>query len=213
MTDTRRRNDRIALIGEKGSGKTSIGNAWIDIVNGQRLSFAFALKWEVAFALAAADIQKTVLEPSLVMSSRDIGQSLTERAFYHYGRMADVATKDAYTRILQLWGTDFRRASDPFYWVKPLLAQLNITPGPIVIDDTRFDNEHEALVAAGFVFIRLEDGETIRDQGAVAAAHASEVDWHKWPVDISLSFKRGPELQAQRLIAEFGLYGGPLNDA
>lgn len=77
---------RIALIGGFGSGKTTIANAWCDIVNGTKLSFADPLRWEVARALSLGDYNS---------------MQVKER---YYAEMVDKVTKDKYRTILQWWG-------------------------------------------------------------------------------------------------------------
>jgi len=44
--------------------------------------------------------------------------------------------------ILQQWGTEYRRAQDPDYWLPPVEEFIAAHPDrPIVIGDVRFDNE------------------------------------------------------------------------
>ncbi|MBW6508410.1 MAG: hypothetical protein K0A94_02590 [Desulfuromonadales bacterium] len=61
-------------------------------------------------------------------------------------------------RILQWWGTEYRRAQDPDYWTKAWeaalvgLADCNVH---ILVDDVRFHNEVEAVQHNGGVLIRV----------------------------------------------------------
>lgn len=50
-------------------------------------------------------------------------------------------------RLMQNWGTDFRRAQDPLYWVhKWYLKACAVAPGTVIfVDDVRFPNEAEAV--------------------------------------------------------------------
>jgi len=79
--------------------------------------------------------------------------------------------------LLQWWGTDYRRASNPDYWIyrtgEIIARKINQTPAPLLalIPDTRFSNEIDMIrsfnrtkdfFGAGYyveVVRRLEDGE------------------------------------------------------
>lgn len=61
-------------------------------------------------------------------------------------------------RILQWWGTEFRRAQDPDYWTKAWerkLLELDLTDKHVLVDDVRFVNELEVIRKNGGHFIRV----------------------------------------------------------
>ena len=61
-------------------------------------------------------------------------------------------------RILQWWGTEFRRAQDPDYWTKAWerkLLELDRTDKHVLVDDVRFVNELEVIRQNGGHFIRV----------------------------------------------------------
>ena len=171
----------IALVGQPGSGKSSIADALVRLVGGERLSFAGALKDEVAEALGYAGMLYD----------------------FHRARMNDPATKDEYRSVLQAWGS-FRRAQDEDYWVRIVTA--GIKPDQFyVVDDCRYFNEEATLRRYGFKFVLLEPGETTRPLTGEQAEHASEKDWPEFKVDLLLGYERGPEAQAERIARVFGL--------
>lgn len=190
------RADRLALLGEPGSGKTTIADAWvvlrekIDEHTARRVSFAAALRWEVARALA----------PTLPAGTTD-GEAWLLKQF------GDPQTKDRWRRLLQAWGTDYRRTDDPEYWLRQteeVIQRFEDIGDPglmrsIVVDDCRFPNEYDMLARRGFTFVRLEAGETTRPLTEEEAAHDSEQYWQEWPAAIELPYVRGPKAQAERI--------------
>lgn len=58
--------------------------------------------------------------------------------------------------LLQWWGTDYRRAQHPDYWVKRLKATLDAhEPEVALITDVRFPNELEAIRSWGGVYVEV----------------------------------------------------------
>jgi hypothetical protein len=186
---------RIALLGNPGSGKSSIGDALIDLAGGTRLSFADGVKEEAALVHAFAE--------GLYDEDRDTIRIATRVREAVVKEMQDPEKKDRYRRLLQVWGTDFRRAENPQYWIEQWAKKFNkIREGAnIVVDDCRFPNEEVALRSNGFYFVRLLDGETTRPQGATEAVHESESYWPKFVTDLDLSYEAGPEHQARRILS------------
>ena len=171
----------VALLGEPGSGKTTIGNALLELEGGMRLSFAGALKNELANGLAFVE---------------DYG--FDRQAFRrHRAAMDDPATKDTYRSILQWWGS-LRRAEYEDHWAHKVLDQM-VYGGFYVVDDCRYWNEYRMLSDAGFAFVSLGPGETTRRLTGEQAAHPSEQDWPSFPPNLVLPYQRGPAAQAARI--------------
>lgn len=178
---------RIALLGQPGTGKTTIADAWAELTGGALLGFAHALKDEVAYAIVAVETHLTEEE--------------RERLYSRIrAEMDDPTTKDQYRGILQWWGTDYRRAQDDRYWLDKLHARVcSLSPDvPIAIDDCRFPNEYDLLRELGFRFVRLEVGDHVREMGA-HADHESERHWPSFETDITLPYLQGPRTQARIL--------------
>ena len=88
-------------------------------------------------------------------------------------------------RVLQWWGTEYRRAQDPDYWTKAWekkLQEYDLTNTHILVDDVRFVNELEIIKKNGGVFIRI-----IRPGFDGANDHSSENsldDYDAWDLVI-----------------------------
>jgi hypothetical protein len=62
-------------------------------------------------------------------------------------------------RILQWWGTEYRRAQDPDYWTKAWgrkVEQYDLSSICILVDDVRFMNELNVIRAHGGLIVKIE---------------------------------------------------------
>lgn len=84
-------------------------------------------------------------------------------------------------RILQWWGTEYRRAQDPDYWTKAWgrkIEQLDLSRVHVLVDDVRFMNELEVIRAHGGRIVKIE-----RPGFLGANSHSSETsldDFTEW---------------------------------
>lgn len=177
---------RIALIGNPGSGKSSIAKELCRLTGARPLSFAEYLRHELATALGQDYAIRGTLPPS-----------------EHGKRMTDPATKDAYRPLLQAWGA-FRRQEQPDYWLRRVEDRIFNGRG-YVIDDARYDNEHAALARLGFKFVALDGGAYMRPLRGTEAEHESERNWPQWDPYLYLSYREGVSHQAYRIILALGL--------
>lgn len=88
-------------------------------------------------------------------------------------------------RVLQWWGTEYRRAQDPDYWTKAWakkVNQLDLNHLHVLVDDVRFVNELEVIRQNGGRFIRI-----VRPGFDGANNHSSENsldDYQDWDIVI-----------------------------
>lgn len=62
-------------------------------------------------------------------------------------------------RILQWWGTEYRRAEDPDYWTKAWgrkVSQYDVNNMYVLVDDVRFINELNAIKEHGGLIVKIE---------------------------------------------------------
>jgi hypothetical protein len=151
----------------------------------RRYAFADELKREYTEAC-----EKAGSSYELIQSMR-VTHNLPDWVQYEFGSdMTDPLCPFGKQRtLLQWWGTEYRRAVDPFYWVKKLKARLlEDNPKVALISDMRFPNEA--------LFIKVNGGYTVevRREGfedATASAHISEKLMVSYPFDIVVTAKEG----------------------
>lgn len=151
----------IGITGHAQHGKDTIGDLLVQEYGFTRLSFAEPMKEEVA----------RVYRPVLLQYGRELGcDPRTVIPFNDDAIVANlIATKPPLVRkLMQVHGTDLRRAEDAHYWVhKWLQAWRN--RDQIVATDVRFLNEAAAIRRIGGIVVKV-----IRPDMPVDLSHPSE---------------------------------------
>jgi hypothetical protein len=151
----------IGLTGHAGSGKDYVYGLLDRFYEGAvRVALADEVRIEVACEVLSA-----------------IGA--TPRDFPRYLGVWQKPYTEAQRRVLQWWGTEFRRSADPNYWVD--LASERILEYPddvlVVVTDVRFANEAEMIHRLGGIVVQVacqDDTRAERLGGVLPPAHASE---------------------------------------
>lgn len=84
-------------------------------------------------------------------------------------------------RLLQWWGTEYRRDQDPDYWTRAWgckIEQLDLAHLHVLVDDVRFMNELQVIKEHGGLIVKIE-----RPGFDGANNHASETSldaYHDW---------------------------------
>lgn len=163
----------ISVSGWMRSGKDTIANYLIERYGYKRLSFAGPLKREVARGIGCAP------------------EDLDEEPLRSQVR-----------RVLQVWGTEFRRGQDDLYWVRQTEKDIDSQAGPFTIADARFINELAMLRRRGFLLVKVDMPveqviEYLHEQGwqehdiHERLNHPSEQQWQTVDFDIVIPSIRG----------------------
>jgi hypothetical protein len=167
----------IGLSGKISSGKDSFADIAVDRFGFKKLSFAGLLKEEVKEFLHKFKISFT--EDNIYGTQLDKEQVISFPEYFDYSSMVEeypflaMKCRDLTFRyLLQLWGTEYRRAQDPDYWIKAFNKQAQQYPF-VVCSDLRFKNEYEYFRSIEAVCVRIE-----RTDGFISGTvrHLSEID-------------------------------------
>lgn len=145
----------IGLAGRAGSGKSTVANYLVDHHLYIENSFAHELRWEVQDAIDNPGYRPLESE-SLIMAAGNLTDPWEK------------PTSPAMRRLLQWWGTEYRRTQDPHYWLKALRLPRGEL---VVISDVRFNNEAYFLRHLGGIIWRIEGREDLS-----VPMHASETE-------------------------------------
>ncbi len=155
----------IGLAGVMGSGKDTAAAYLVDIYKYTRVAFADGVREEALWAITAGSLPRS--------SPDDIFLALRNSS------AEEVYAKPTTARmrsILQWWGTEYRRAQDPWYWLKYAERQMKEIQArdmtaAFAFSDVRFANEAEMIHRLGGVVWQLVG----RGGGAQGiASHSSE---------------------------------------
>ena len=102
-----------------------------------------------------------------------------------------------HAKLLQWWGTEYRRAQDSLYWIKKGVAtikafQAKNPAGVVLVSDTRFINEFDAIKSLGGYSIKVrrlnDDGTEFRDPSR-DSNHISETEAETYNFDYHIDSK------------------------
>ena len=108
--------------------------------------------------------------------------------------VSELAPYGKHPKLLQWWGTDFRRAQDPDYWVKRTFESIPSNIDIALVSDVRFQNEADSITERGGYNVNvtrlLPDGTPYRSQDR-PADHLSETALDLYPWQFRLSNHEG----------------------
>lgn len=132
----------ILLCGQAGSGKSTLARRLHDLIGAEIVPLAQQLKEDVAKALdchvMALSLQNFKNKPTKFKIN--VNRSLEEGSLVLDQVL--VGEGDTPRKIMQLYGTDVMRDSDPDYWVRQWCDRVHSMDAEYVVaDDVRFLNE------------------------------------------------------------------------
>ncbi|HAR43493.1 MAG TPA: hypothetical protein DCS07_12815 [Bdellovibrionales bacterium] len=157
----------IGLAGKAGTGKTTFAKHAISVFGGTKIALGDAVKEEAAEFL---DSCLVAYEQQHLYGTQDdkaeifsvlVGDWLQtdyrlRKILNPYTEFDGNSVSMSYRQLLQLWGTEYRRAQKESYWADKGKEKILATEGLIFVDDIRFPDEAEMIQDLGGVLIRIE---------------------------------------------------------
>ena len=172
----------ILLIGKAGAGKDEFAKIAEEEFGVKRVAFGDAVKEEVAAFLDKHEVcwehrhlwgdQKDKEAWLRMAHSNRPKRGPLSKFLTNYGDYNNGWHYFTPRSLLQFFGTDYRRAQDPLYWVKAAEKKLDET-GAYCLSDGRFCNEYDMVIRRGGRVIRINRPEAPQISNM---NHASEVE-------------------------------------
>lgn len=151
----------IGLTGAAGAGKDSVAvrlhgrHGYLSIAFATALRSEIAYAWNVPVELLLERKTKEARMPSLALGMcRDMSF-----VAWAYARDMQLAEPRSPRYVMQLWGTEYRRAKDPDYWVRIVDEWIKRKHAAgyrhLVITDVRFPNEAALIRHYGGKLLRV----------------------------------------------------------
>lgn len=144
--------------GKSGAGKTSFADHAVKVFGGVKIAMADALRDEVSGFLLSigANFEQRHLYGTQADREESFEVSMhywcasdyrPRRVLNGYVKVRGNTVSLSYRSLLQLWGTEYRRAQDPHYWETKVEERLReIEEGLVIIDDIRFESEAQMVL-------------------------------------------------------------------
>jgi hypothetical protein len=209
----------IGLCGLASVGKDTVGNLLATHAGFRTLAFANPLRVEAAEAFWVETIlftRREFKESALqeLALSRCGDRGFVNCALLHLGELepnvprAEQLVKPRSPRwILQLWGTEYRRADDADYWTRQTRNHIQYLLSErlywkFAITDVRFPNEAEAIRAMGGQIWQIKRP-GITAETTTEGAHASASDGSQFAPDVVINNAYDMKHLQQLVLGEF----------
>lgn len=185
----------IGMAGRARSGKDTVADRLVQAHGFQKFSFSDRLYEQVSYAfdvpIAFLHDSKTKDVPCVEMSLAYCGDEKFALLMLRSGLVRSPWLPLSPRKILQWWGTEYRRGQDPLYWIKAandwlemVLAQRELDdtgwPAGVVNTSVRFPNEAAWLRSVGGQIWHIFRENTPANDGA---DHVAEIPLTVLPED------------------------------
>lgn len=206
----------IGIVAKKGCGKTTVANVLCRELSGTKLAFGHPVKLECITFLD--EIEALYYPGYFYGTDEDKNKNIiipgrVPLEILHYGFLdwavgtivnGKTALVISYRKMMQFWGTEYRRAQNENYWNEKMMEMVGDVKEdtPIIIDDVRFKDEAELIKTLGGTIIKIK-----RDTG-ITDDHRSEIEQEMIRPFITIDNCRGlDELEALTKDAAFIIQG------
>ncbi len=205
----------IGLCGYAQVGKDTVASLLRTHAGFQSLAFAEPLKAQVQEAFSVEPLvlqrpefkERPMHELALSRCTEVAFINAALRAIFEAGggaaKSSDELTKPRSPRqIMQWWGTEYRRAQDPLYWVHQTSSRIDyaqrvLRHHNLVVTDVRFPNEAEALRRRGGLLWQ------ITRPGRTGGEHASATDGTEFKPDAVINNSHDLKHLQQLVLGEY----------
>ena len=96
----------------------------------------------------------------------------------------DTTLSISYRQLLQIWGTEYRRAQSESYWCDKGREKIHAAEGLVFIDDIRFPDEAQMVREEGGILIRIErpGGPRIKETNHPSETSLDDYKGFNWTV-------------------------------
>lgn len=174
-----------------GKRKTMAKHGLFSNVLTKHVNFADALRKEVTAAISTAGTLEKLLKQGLPDGTQipawvtaDPKPDMTDPLLPH----------GKHPKLLQYWGTEYRRAQNPEYWVNEWKKQVSGFNGIVLTGDCRFQNEAKAVKSLGGFVVNVQ---RVNPDGTIFAApdrpadHPSETELDNFSFDFYIKTVSG----------------------
>lgn len=155
----------VGITGLAGAGKDYIADKMIEELEVEHFVWADKVPWALGVRKEIEEVLRTNVD-----------------ALYEKPTSYEVR------RLLQWWGTDFRRAQDPDYWVKKGIEAAEERYADVILfTDTRFPNEVDAIIDRNGLVFNIAAAPRVREERiGKTPKHASEELANRLPYDMRI---------------------------
>lgn len=220
----------IGILGESGSGKSTLASlmaarhGYREIAIGERLYKEVAEAFDVPVGmLQQRETKERPCDLLAPIRCRDLQAAAilarlsTREIHAGHGDIGLCSDAMAYSdarpwfaplsprRVLQWWATEYRRAQDPDYWLRPVRDRITANPGAWVVSDPRDLTDIAMVRAFSGSLVRIKNNRV-----APVADHLSESGWRAEPCEFHVDNHAGLdwlEAEADRVIGAVNAQG------